>query len=380
MIYFDNAATTFPKPKEVYESLDNCARNYAVNVGRGQYELADTASIVVSETRIKLSKLFHAKSAQVIFSPSATIATNQIIRGLDFSKINNVYISPFEHNAILRTLNYLKIEYCFQIHILSVSLNPYMFELSKIEQDFHLNKPDLILLNHASNVSGSVSPASDIFELGKKYNSVNILDTAQTAGIIDIYYDQWKVDYLIFAGHKSLYGPLGVAGFIMKDSYKLLKPIISGGSGFDSINEFMPNQLPSRYEAGSLNINSIAGLNASLKLLTHDEISNRRKKEINLLLHFEEVIDEFFPEFEIIGNKYIGERVAVSSIIHEEYSTDEIGLILNKYGFGIRTGMHCAPIAHDFFGTSPSGTARFSFGIFNTIEQIDLLIKLREVL
>jgi cysteine desulfurase family protein len=380
MVYFDNAATTYPKPEEVYEALDTCARNYAVNVGRGQYDLSDTASIVVSETRLQLLTLFHSLSSQVIFSPSATIAANQILRGLDFSKIHNVYISPFEHNAVVRTLNYLQKEYNFTINYLSVALRPFAFDLNIIEKDFAINKPDLIILNHASNVCGCVSPASDIFDLSKKSGAINILDTAQTAGIIDIFYDDWQVDYLIFAGHKGLYGPLGVAGFLMKDNFKSLKPLITGGSGFDSINKFMPTQLPSRYEAGSLNINSIAGLNSSLKILNSNEISIRRDNELKLLLYFEEFIEQNFPEFEIIGKNYLGERVAVSSLIHEEYSPDEIGLILNKYGFAVRTGMHCAPLAHAFLGTSPAGTARFSFGIFNTKEEIDLLIKLKEFL
>lgn len=380
MIYFDNAATTFPKSEEVYLALDNCARNYAVNVGRGQHDLSDKATILVYKTRLQLKTLFNAKLAQVIFSPSATIATNQILRGLNFSKIQNIYISPFEHNAIIRTLNYLKKQYNFSIHFLSVSNNPFFYNIDDIKKDFLVNKPDLIVLNHASNMCGCVAPAFEIFQMGKIYDSINILDTSQTAGIIDIYYDNWFVDYLIFAGHKSLYGPLGIAGFLMKDNYRLLEPVISGGSGFDSINEYMPSQLPSRYEAGSLNINAIAGLNASLNLLSNSEISSRREKEYTLLKYFENFITEWFPEFEIIGNNYLGRRIAVSSIIREDYSPDEMGLILNKIGFAVRTGMHCAPLANDFFGTSPTGTVRFSFGIFNTKKEIDSLIKLKEVL
>lgn len=380
MVYFDNAATTYPKPEEVYQSMDSCARNYAVNVGRGQYDLSDTASIVVSETRLLLKSLFNAPLSQVIFSPSATVATNQILRGLNFSCINDVYISPFEHNAVVRTLNYLKEIYKFNIHVLSVKRNPFYFDIEEIERDFKINNPDLIIINHASNLCGCVAPVSDIFQLGKNYESINILDTAQTAGILDIYFDRWNIDFLVFAGHKSLYGPFGVAGFLMNDTTNLLIPVISGGSGFDSINEFMPTQLPSRYEAGSLNINAIAGLNTSLKLLTKNEIAYRRDKETKLLKYFENLIDIYFPEFQIIGNNYEGERIAVSSLVHEDYSPDEIGLILNKNGIGVRTGMHCAPLANKFFSTSPSGTVRFSFGIFNTTEEIDLLMKLEEVL
>lgn len=380
MIYFDNAATTFPKPERVYKALDYCARNYAVNVGRGQYELSDSATIVVEETRDLLLSFFHTSSSQVVFAPSATIALNEVLRGLDYTKIETIYISPFEHNAVYRTLNYLKKIHNFEIRILQVNKKPFAYDLEKIKKDFNDYNPNLIIISHASNVCGCVAPVEDIFKLGKKYDSINVLDTAQSAGVIDIYYDKWAVDYLVFAGHKCLYGVFGAAGFIMKNSTHLLQPTLSGGSGYDSINEYMPDQMPTRYEAGSLNINAISGLNEALKTLNELGLDSYREKETMLLNYFENFIHENFPEFEVIGENYQGERVAVSSLIHEDYSPDELGLILSKNGFAVRSGMHCSPLAHKFFSTAPSGTVRFSFGIFNTTEEIDSLLKLEEIL
>jgi len=369
MIYFDNAATTFPKPEQVYKTLDECARGYAVNVGRGQYELSDTATIIVEKTREKLLKYFVASSAKVVFTPSATIALNQVLRGLNFTKIKNVYISPFEHNAVYRTLNYLKKENNFNIHILNVKRKPFMFDLEEIEQQFKDKAPDLIVISHASNVCGAVAPVEPIFKLGKLYGAITVLDTAQTAGIIDVYYDKWTIDYLIFAGHKGLLSSFGVAGFILKDTDCSLYPLLSGGTGYDSINPFMPSESPSKYEAGSLNINAISSLNASLDFLMQEDYWKYKKKELQVMEAFEKIVMDF-DEIEVYGNDFVGERVPVISINHEDYSPDEFGIILNKQNIAVRTGMHCSPLAHKFFGTSPAGTVRFSFGIFNYIDEL----------
>lgn len=379
MIYFDNAATTFPKPEKVYKMLDDCARKFAVNVGRGQYELTDTATIIVEETRKKLLNYFYASSAKVVFTPSATISINQILRGLKYNNIRNVYISPFEHNAVYRTLNYLKKDNNFNIHILNVSKNPFMYDLDEIKNQFHENSPDLIVISHASNVCGAVAPVETIFKLGKLYGAKTVLDTAQTAGIIDVLFDKWNIDYLIFAGHKSLLSSFGVAGFLIKENDCSLSPLISGGTGYNSINPIMPSELPYKYEAGSLNINAIASLNTSLDFLTTDEYYKYRENEFNVLNAFESIVNEN-DELQVFGNDYIGERVPVLSIIHEDYSPDEFGLLLNKRNIAIRTGMHCSPLAHSFFGTNPAGTVRFSFGIYNNINEFESFKQLLEEL
>ena len=377
MIYFDNAATTFPKPETVYKAVDNCSRNYAVNVGRGQYELSDFATIVVEKTRKKLLEFFNASFSNVIFSPSATIALNQILRGLDYSKIKNVYISPFEHNAVIRTLNYLQKEYNFNLYIMKVNLNPFKFDLEYIDSQFKVNPPDLLVVSHASNVCGAVVPVEKIFEMAKNYEAITILDTAQTAGIIDIYYNDWFIDFLVFAGHKGLLGPFGIAGFIIKNNNVMLTPIISGGSGHNSIEPLMPDELPYKYEAGSLNINAIAGLNASLDFFKSEEYKKIKGNDFKILREFEILLNDF-GEFSIYGNAYQGQRVPVISINHEDYSPDELGIILNKYDIAVRTGLHCSPLVHKFFSTLPAGSVRFSFGLFNTSSELNSLKMIME--
>ncbi|MFA7107529.1 MAG: aminotransferase class V-fold PLP-dependent enzyme [Sphaerochaetaceae bacterium] len=379
MLYFDNAATTFPKPERVYKAMDFCARNGAVNVGRGQYPLAENASILVNKTREKVKQFFNAKdNSFVIFTSSATIAINQILRGIDYSSIRNVYISPFEHNAVIRTLNYLNQKYNFCIRQLQVDFLPFSFNLNKIEDQFIENEPDLVVLSHASNVCGSVLPAKDIFTIAKKYNAITVLDSAQSAGLIEIFYSSWNIDYLIFAGHKALLGPFGVAGFIMNENMHL-KPILSGGTGFDSQNPFMPQELPFVNEAGSLNLIAIVGLGSAIDYINEIGIKNIHKKEIDLRNHFINLINDF-DEFEIIGKNYQGEYVGVISVIHENYSPDEIGKILGGHNICVRTGLQCSPLAHKFFGTFPSGTIRFSFSFFNNIEEINSLEILKEIL
>lgn len=379
MIYFDNAATTFPKPENVYKEMDFCARNYAVNVGRGQYEMSDNATIIVEDTRKKLLDFFNAKNANIIFSPSATIALNQVIRGQDFSKIKNVYISPFEHNAVIRTLNYLRKIYMFNIHYFNINRNPFEFDIDEISKQFSEYSPDLLIVSHASNVCGVVAPISEIFNLSKKFGAINIVDVAQSAGIVDIFFSKWKIDFLVFAGHKGLMGPLGIAGIILNSSSKYLLPYITGGTGYDSINPFMPDSVPAKYEAGSININAIVGLSAALDFMKTKEYLKLKNKDFEMLYEFEKILS-CCDDVKIIGETYKGDRVPVISMVHEDYSPDELGLILNKNNIAVRTGLHCSPLAHKFFSTSPAGTVRFSFGIFNQIEELNYLKQILEVL
>lgn len=165
--YFDNAATTFPKPEEVYSFMDKFYRTNGVNVGRGSYNSANTASALAKETRELLLQLFHCEGKTVIFEPSATIALNQVIRGLKWRRGQIVYITPFEHNAVLRPLNYLKREYDLKIIQLAVNRQDISYDLEKIKYQFQENHPDVVIVSHASNVCGVIAPIEEIFPLAK---------------------------------------------------------------------------------------------------------------------------------------------------------------------------------------------------------------------
>lgn len=371
--YFDNAATTFPKPEKVYTFMDQFYREYGVNVGRGQYKLASRANHLIYETRQLLQRLFHCPNKKIVFTHTATEALNIILQGIPLKDQFNIYLSPFEHNAVTRVINYLQNKYKLNIFTLPVDKNNFEYDIEKIKYQFTENAPNLVVISHASNVCGVIAPIDDICKLSKAYNAINLIDMSQTAGLIDINLNSEIFDFAVFSGHKTLYGPLGVAGFIFTGNIKPL-PLVYGGTGIDSASQELPETIPERYEVGSPNIMAISGLYASLKWIEEVGITNifekeqeNHKKLFNILNSFENI--------RIIGSTDIGKTIGVVSCIFEGYSCDNIGQVLNQQNIAVRTGLHCAPYAHRFLGTYPSGTVRFSVGYFNNENDF---IKLRE--
>lgn len=360
--YFDNAATTFPKPEIVYSSMDYFYRNNGMNIGRSISKSVNTGSKLQKETRDLLLELFHCPGKQVIFEPSATIALNQVIRGIEWHDGDVVYITPFEHNAVLRPLNYLKDEYNLKIIEIEINKEEISYDIEKIKYQFQENKPNVVIATHASNVCGVITPIKDLFFLSKKYNAITIADMSQTAGLIDIDLLDSFVDFAIFAGHKTLYGPFGIAGFISTSDISL-KPLIYGGTGIESANPYMPDLLPIKYEAGSQNIMAIAGLNAALKWILDtgiDKIFEKDRENTKLLLEILESFDYIHtikPKDNCVG--------IISTNIYG-YSSDSLANVFTEYNVACRTGLQCAPNAHKLLGTFPEGTIRFSIGYYNT--------------
>lgn len=375
IFYFDNAATTFPKPDEVYDLMNEYYRNNGVNVGRGQYSLASKANFLVEETRNLLLEFFNCNNGKVVFTSSATEAINICLQGLNWKNLKNVYISPFEHNSITRTLHFLKKKYDLKIFLLEVEKKNMEYDLEKIKSQFKSEKPDVVIISQVSNVCGLIAPVEEIFTLSKKYNSINIVDTCQSAGLVDINLGSEIYDIGIFAGHKTIYGPLGIGGFILKNNLDI-KPLLYGGTGFDSANQDLPKEIPSRFEVGSQNILSISGLNMALKWIKNISITEIRKKEEKNKKTLYEILKNY-SNIEILGVKNINNNVGVISCNFKNYSSDEIGRVLNKFNIAVRTGLHCSPVTHKFLGTFPQGTVRFSVGFFNDDEDFK---KLEEVL
>lgn len=360
--YFDNAATTFPKPECVYSFMDQFYRNNGVNIGRGASSSGKSAFRLQKETRELLLELFHCPGKQVIFEPSATIALNQVIRGIDWHNGDTVYITPFEHNAVLRPLNYLKDQYNLNIIELFVDKDSISYNLEKIKYQFQEQPPKVVIATHASNVCGVIAPIEKIFPLAKKYQAITIADMSQTAGLIDTNLIDAQADFAVFAGHKTLYGPFGIAGFVATSEIPL-KPLIYGGTGIESANPFMPEQLPIKYEAGSQNIMAIAGLNASLKWIFEtgiDEIlkKEREKKEKLLrIIEQHDFINIIKPRDNCVG---------IISTTIRGYSSESLSELFSANNIVCRTGLQCAPNAHKFLETFPSGTIRYSVNLFNT--------------
>lgn len=365
MHYFDNAATTFPKPDAVYDNMDSFYRTYGVNVGRGQFREASVASYMVDETRKLILELFHASNLySCVFTSSATEALNIILQGFPWKQGMNVYISPFEHNAVLRTLQHIQDKYSITVRMILPDSKTLKYDMSSVQGTFASQKPDVVILIHASNTFGNILPIADIFSLAKDAGAITICDMAQTAGLIDTNIVESRIDYAVFAGHKTLYGPFGIAGFVTNQKLRL-SPLIFGGTGVDSKNPYMPEEMPTKYEAGSPNVHAISGLNAALKWIKETGINNIRQKERETTKKLLDVLRSH-GNIRVIGCESEDDRIGVVSCVFECYSSDNIGQVLSEYDIAVRTGLHCAPKAHEFLKTAPDGTVRFSIGYFTS--------------
>lgn len=307
MAYFDNAATTYPKPEIVYASMDQFYRLNGANAGRGRYNLAQSANALIGETRALVQELLHCPAKQVVFTPTATIALNIIIQGLICKGAQTIYISPFEHNAVTRTLHHFEEAGTISVHQLTVS-HDMKYDLDRIRYQFESERPDLVIVSHASNVFGLIAPVTEICSLAKNFDATTVIDMAQTAGLVDCNLGLNVFDFAVFAGHKTLYGPTGISGFIMDPAIDL-PPVIFGGTGFESANQNMPESLPERYEMGTMNISGIAGLNAALKWGLDQGIEAIWEKEQEHRKKLIELLQEYWF-IKIVGNypgcNYVG--------------------------------------------------------------------------
>ena len=361
MAYFDNAATTFPKPEVVYSYMDQFYRECGASAGRGHYSLSKNTAKMVADTRTLIQELLHCPAKNVIFTPSATIALNMVIQGLILTGVQNIYISPFEHNAVTRTLHHFVEAGKVKIYQLAVSPD-LSYDLERIRYQFDEVKPDLVVVSHASNVCGLIAPVEEIFTLAKKYSAATIVDMAQTAGLVDCNVGSTIFDFAVFAGHKTLYGPTGISGFVMSPEIKI-PSVFFGGTGYESASQDMPDSLPEQFEMGTQNTSGLAGLNAALqwnKTLSTATIWNKEQEHRQKLL---DLLSEYWF-IKIIGNNPDRQYVGIVSCLIEGVSSDSAAGIFDRCGISVRTGLHCAPLAHQFLGTYPAGTVRFSVGYF----------------
>lgn len=375
MIYLDNAATTYPKPEEVYQALDKANREFAFNAGRGSYAAAKKTFDLIQQTRESLADLIHVLPDTVSFESSATEALNIIIHGLDFKDGDTIYISPFEHNAVVRPLYSLKEERNISIEILPFKKDTWDVDTVKMNNMFALHKPVAVFVSHISNVTGYILPYQEIFIASEKYGAVNVLDCSQSLGVVNP--DPSNTDFIIFAGHKSLYSCFGAAGFYNL-KHRKLKVIKSGGTGSDSLNHKMPEDGPGRYEAGSINSIAIAGIKKALEWLYNNNVQQHEAVLTAYLIAELRKLDKVHIYIPCDASRVIG----IVSINVDGYSPSDVGAILaEEYDICVRTGYHCSPFVHEFIGSQDClGTVRISMGAFNTKEEIDVLISALQTL
>ncbi|WP_409069031.1 aminotransferase class V-fold PLP-dependent enzyme [Clostridium sp. FAM 1755] len=371
-VYLDNAATSFPKPPDVGESMLNYTKNIGCNINRGVYTSSLTAENMVFETRELICSLFNfSKPENVVFTKNITESLNLLIKGL-LQKGEHVIVSSMEHNAVMRPLTSLTKN---GIEISKVSCDIFgQLNINDVVKEIKSNTRAIIMTN-ASNVCGTILPLEEVGKLCRENNLIFIIDAAQTAGFLDIDFEKIGADALAFTGHKGLLGPQGIGGFLIKDSLiPKVHPFIEGGTGSLSEYEIQPSYMPDKYESGTINIPGIYGLNASLKYIRKTSLISIRKKELFLTkLFIENALN--LDDTRLVGLNTINNRTSVVSLDFNKIDNAIVSLDLsNEYNIMTRCGLHCAPSAHKTLNTFPQGTVRFSFGHFNTKEDITYTI------
>lgn len=368
-IYLDNASTTFPKAPNVANAMSDYLTNYGININRGSYALAYDVEDIIYTTRQRLNNVFNSHDpSHVIFTQNVTMSLNMVIKGL-LKSGDHVLVSSMEHNAVMRPLTQLLNE---DITFDTIPCDTTgSIKLDAIES---LIRPNTvaIIINHASNVCGTIHPIKEIGIICKEHNLHFIVDAAQTAGIIPIDVKESQIDTLCFTGHKGLLGPQGIGGMILtKEMAQALTPLIAGGTGSFSHLETMPTNMPDAFESGTLNLPGIIGLNEGLAFIESKGMENIHNHELALTEAFLKGLRPI-DGINIIGKQDIQDRTAIVSITIDGMDAASIAYKLEStYHIMTRVGLHCAPRAHQTLGTYPEGTVRFSFGYANTMEDIE---------
>lgn len=369
MIYFDNAATSFPKPPEVYEEVSNCMRTYAANPGRSSHSMAISADSKIMETRTRISKLFNISDAlNVVFTKNATEALNIGIKGV-LKKKDHVISTVIEHNSVLRPLHALSKENV-DITLIGVNENGHV-NVKALRKEIK-KSTKLIVINHSSNVLGTVQDIKTIGRIAKEEGVVFMVDASQSAGSIPIDVIKDNIDIMALPGHKGLLGPQGTGVLYIREGIDL-KEYNQGGTGSESESMLQPEYLPDKFESGTLNTPGIAGLCEGIKFIEKVGIEKISKHKKLLVEYLVEELKKL-PYVIIYGGTSYENRTAVVSINVDGIDSSDVGYMLNEKGIAVRTGYHCAPLIHGIINTNYKGTVRISPGYFNTLEEVEKLI------
>jgi len=363
-LYFDQAATSFPKAPGVGKAMLQYLTANGANINRGSYNLANEAAMVVLETREALAQLFHCTEPveQVIFTPGCTWGLNMLLRGY-LSAGDHVIVSSLEHNAVMRPLVALAEKGISFSRIPADTAG-----VTKAEDMLPLIKENtkLVVVSHASNVSGTIFPLTKVAALCREHHLPLVVDGAQTAGHLDIDFDSLHLAALCVPGHKGLMGPQGIGAVLLQKAFaQKLAPLITGGTGSASDSECQPNFLPDKFESGTLNLPGIYGLNAALKYISQVGLPKLQHNQKQLLEKFLALLQPL--PVRIVGPGDSTRQVGVVSLDFPNRDNGMIAFQLEqKYGVLTRCGLHCAPNAHKTLQTFPQGTVRFSLGNFTT--------------
>ena len=368
-IYLDNASTSFPKAPTVATAMSDYITNRGININRGSYALAYDVEDTIYTTRQRLNTLFNGHDpSHVVFTQNVTMSLNMVIKGL-LKAGDHVLVSSMEHNAVMRPLTQL-LDKGITFDIIPCDKTGSI----QLESMDSLIRPNTVamIINHASNVCGTIQPLESIGPICKAHNLQFIVDAAQTAGVIPIDVKACHIDALCFTGHKGLLGPQGIGGIILtKEMAQTLTPLIAGGTGSFSHLETMPTHMSDAFEAGTLNLPGIIGLNEGLAYIESQGMENIHNHELALTQSFLEGLQSI-DGINIVGKQNIQDRTAVVSITIDGMDPASIAYELeSNYHIMTRVGLHCAPRAHQTLETYPEGTVRFSFGYANTHKDVE---------
>ncbi len=376
-VYLDNAATSWPKPESVYQAVNQFMREVGATPGRGGYQQEEEAQQIADETRVALSRLFHAPDPQgIVFTLNATYALNMALKGV-LKPGDHVVTSSVEHNAMWRPLKALE-KRGVQITTVPCASDGLLDPLD-VENAVRANTR-LIAMLHASNVLGTILPVAEVGKIANNHGIPFLLDAAQTAGNVSIDVQSMRIDLLAFAGHKGIYGPPGTGGLVVIPGIQL-ETWVEGGTGFPSRPETMPDEFPIRLEAGTQNSAGMAGLLAGVNLVLETGVAHIHSHEMTLCSRLIEQLASI-KGLKILGPENLNQRVALVSFTVDGYIPDQLAAVLDKvFNIASRSGLHCSPQAHIVAGTIENGALRFSPGYFTTLEEIDYAVEsLRSIL
>ncbi|MEB3103228.1 aminotransferase class V-fold PLP-dependent enzyme [Ferviditalea candida] len=370
--YFDNAASSWPKPAQVTEAMSQCMNEYAANPGRGSHQMAVKAGRLLLEARSNLAKLFNIKNpVDISFAFNTTMALNQAIKG--FVRAGDHVISTsMEHNSVRRPLEFLKREKGIEITYLQADAKGNV-HLNDVKEAIKSNTA-LMVCNHSSNLLGTILPIEQISEIVKKHGIRLLVDAAQTAGTVPIDVERMGIDMLAFPGHKGLLGPQGTGGLYIHPELEL-EPLLHGGTGSQSEKIDQPSVRPDRYEAGTQNTVGITGLNEGLKFILHETVEKIHNKEWQLIQRLMEGLNQI-EGIRLYGPDLGEDKTGIIAFNFAEMDASEAAFRFDRqFQIAVRAGHHCTPLAHESAGTLKEGAVRASVGYFTTEGEIEYFIE-----
>lgn len=371
-IYFDNGATSFPKPEAVYQAMDIYMRENGASAGRGNYQRAMRASELVYETRKAVAKVLGIKRpSKIVFTTNITESLNTVIKGF-VEPGDMVLTTNYEHNAMWRPLKRLEAENGVKISVLNCAANG-SIDFDELKT-LLCKRPKLFCFAHGSNVLGNVLPLSEVAKAAHDFGVPILVDTAQTAGAVPLNTMDSEIDFLAFTGHKSLMGPMGTGGFYIHGD-TALKTLKEGGTGSASLSPFQPDNPPDRYESGTINVPALAGLKSAAEFIDELGVNRIYEHEQRLIKMLMKSMSDI-PEITLYGAKATDPRLGLLTFNIGAYDPYTVAAWLDEhYDIMVRAGLHCSPQAHRLIGTEQRGAVRISLSWFNTEAEVKTCVK-----